>query len=464
MKLILAVSSTGGIAKEGKLPWKLPKELEFFKQMTMQGVVIMGRKTFDSIGKRTLPERENIVIGHGHVKFEDAVQIGLQRETEGKIVWVIGGTEIAEAFKPYITESFLSLIHGKFDCDLFAPQYVIDSVATIQRLFYNSETRDESETKRDICAPVVYYNSENFTVYRCFYTPNKEEQQFQSLIQRIDEEGVIHGTKIKTKSVFGHQLSFSLKDGKFPMSTLRKCYFKGIFEELMWFLRGQTNNQILNEKGVKIWDGNSSREALDYLGLTHLKEGDCGPIYGFQWRHWGAKYENCHTDYTGKGIDQIAKLIHEIKTNPFSRRLLLSGWNVQDLEEMCLPPCHTFYQFEVSPSDDGKENYLSCHYYQRSSDFLLAGHWNITSASLLTILIAHQCGLRPNKIVVSYGNVHIYKNHQHSINEHLIRFPFEYPTIEILCTPKEDISEYDFNDVKISNYRSHPQIKLDMNV
>jgi thymidylate synthase len=285
------------------------------------------------------------------------------------------------------------------------------------------------------------------------------------MVQRIVDEGVFHGdrTGVGTQSIFGHQLSFSLENGRFPMSTIRKAFFKGIFEELMWFLRGQTDSNILSQKGVKIWEGNSSREALDKIGLNHLAEGDCAAIYGFQWRHWGAKYIDCKTDYTGQGIDQISNLIKEIKTNPYSRRLLLSGWNVEALSEMCLPPCHTFYQFEVSPASDGGPDYISCQYYQRSSDVLLAGHWNITSASLLTVLLAHHCGLRPLKLVVSYGNVHIYNNHRKSISEYLQRYPFDYPTIEILTSPYENVWDYKLSDVKINRYIAHPAISLDMN-
>lgn len=459
MKLILAVSNNGGIAKDGKLPWSIPEELSFFKQMTIDNVIIMGRKTFDSIGK-LLPKRENIIVGKEYTSLQDAIKLALQRENENKTVWVIGGSEIAEAFKPYITEAFLSLIHDTFECDLFAPEFVINSVKTINRIYH----KKENDLSNDTCSPIVYHKSEKFTVYRCFYKINYEEQNFQSLIRRISTEGISHSDRTGngTTSIFGHQLTFSLENNKFPMSTLRKCFFKGIFEELMWFLRGQTDSNILSSKGVKIWEGNSSRKALDSIGLNNLREGDCGPIYGFQWRHWGAKYENCETDYEGKGIDQISNLIKEIKSNPYSRRLLISGWNVQDLNEMCLPPCHTFYQFEVSPSNDNGPDYLSCHYYQRSSDILLAGHWNITSASLLTLLLSHFCGLRPKKLIVSYGNVHIYNSHKDTIKEHLKRCPFEYPTLVINSSQKDYITQYEFTDLKLENYNSHPQIVLDM--
>lgn len=467
MKLILAVTKNGGIAKEGKIPWQIKEELAFFRRMTYGHTVIMGRKTYESIGK-PLPGRHNIIVGTGHSTFHNAVREGLKLEKEGKTVWIIGGSAIAEEFQSYISEAFLSVVEGNHDCDLFAPQYILDSITTINRLFNTKIPLEEKKKMiaEDMCAPRIYAINNDYTVYQCFYTENKEERRFQELIQTIIDEGVEHGdrTGVGTISIFGHQLQFSLENGNFPISTLRRSFFKGIFEELMWFFRGQTDSQILSDKGIKIWEGNSTREALDKIGLTHLQPGDCGAVYGFQWRHWGAKYVDCKTDYTGQGIDQLSNLITEIKKNPFSRRLLLSGWNVGDLGNMCLPPCHTFYQFEVSPAEDGGKNYLSCHYYQRSSDVLLAGHWNITSASLFTILLAHYCELRPKKLVVSYGNAHIYNNHRHTVAEHLQRYPFEYPTLEVNpVSNRENLWDYQFEDVKISGYISHPAISLDMN-
>jgi thymidylate synthase len=464
MKLILAVTKNGGIAKEGKIPWQISDEVAFFKRMTYGHTVIMGRKTYESIGK-PLPGRNNIIVGTGHTPVREAIQKGLALESAGKLVWVIGGSLIAEEFQPYITEAFLSVVEGDYECDLFAPQYVIDSVMAISRLF-EKDIDKKNYISEDVCAPRIYATAKEYTVYQCFYTENQEERKFQELIQTIIDEGAEHGdrTGVGTISIFGHQLQFSLENGSFPMSTLRRCFFKGIFEELMWFFRGQTDSQILSDKGVKIWEGNSAREALDKIGLSHLQPGDCGAVYGFQWRHWGAKYIDCKTDYTGQGVDQLSGLIAEIKKNPFSRRLLISGWNVGDLQNMCLPPCHTFYQFEVSPAEDGGSNYLSCHYYQRSSDVLLAGHWNITSASLFTILLAHFCGLRPKKLVVSYGNVHIYNNHRHAVGEYLQRYPFEYPTLTVNPeTPRENLWDYRFEDVKVQDYISHPHIALDMN-
>lgn len=458
MKLILAVTKSGGISKNGRIPWNIPADLRFFREKTYGSTVIMGRKTFNSI-TTLLPGRMNLIVSRtaaipsylsdtpsstsGKImNITDTIVMGSDLEKSGKDVWVIGGSEIALAFESYIHEIYLSVVNKDYECDVFVPPFVMNAL-----------------NHRDSIGEIVL-KTDDFTTYRFSSWKNHEEIKFQNLIRKIYESGTEEKnerTGFGTRSIFGAQLEFSLKGRKIPMSTLRPCFIKGIFEELMWFFRGQTNSKILEDKRVMVWTGNSSREALDSLGLQNLSEGDCGPIYGFQWRHWGAEYKDCHTDYTGKGIDQLSILINTIKTNPSSRRMLVSGWNVSDLTSMCLPPCHTFYQFNVS------DGYLDCHYYQRSSDIFLAGHWNITSASLFTILLAHFTGLRPGKLIVSYGNVHIYNNHLEYVPDYLKNTPYLYPTIRISKT-RENLWDYEFDDLTISGYRSHKGDKLKMNV
>lgn len=470
MKLILATTKDGIIAKDGKIPWNLPEDLKFFSQMTMGTTVVMGRKTFESIG-RLLPNRENIMIGKSHTSLIDAISQIEDLEKQNKPVWCIGGAQIALRLFPYIQEAYLSVLNNDI-VDLtsltsltsltYAPRFIIDCLDIINNFHQKTLHR---EMKRDKYAVRVFKKYDDFTVYHCSFRDNEEERNCQRLVSKIMTKGSFKNdrTKIGIRYLFGEQLSFSLENNRFPMSTLRKAFFKGIFEEMMWFLRGQTDSSLLSAKGVKIWDDNSSEEALKKANIYHLSRGDCGAIYGFQWRHWGEKYIDCKTDYTGKGHDQIANLVREIRENPNSRRLILSGWNVSDLSEMCLPPCHTLYQFDVCPADDGGASWLSCHYYQRSSDFMLAGHWNITSASLLTILLAHFCGLRPKRLTVSYGNVHVYSNH--SVDEYLRRCPFEYPQLHI-SPQKERLNlwDYEIEDCRLENYSSHPHINLNMNV
>lgn len=442
MKLILAVDSEGGLAKNGQIPWKNKEETRHFRDMTLNSSVVMGRKTFESMGSKPLPLRENIVVGGGHLTSYEEAKKG---------EWLIGGAQLTETLFIEVKEVFLSVIEGDFECDLFLPFDVMDIFNMIQTIYYN---KPRSYTRK--WGAYVYKKGNGFTVYHCLPI-NYEEEELRNLIKEVYLTGTdqVDRTLVGTRSIFGAQLKFSLD--RFPYQTFRRGYLKGIFEEMMWFLRGKTDSKILEEKKIMIWKGNSSREALDNLGHNTREEGDCGPIYGHQWRHWGAAYTNCHADYTNKGEDQIGKLVHDIKNNPHSRRLIISGWNVKDLQQMCLPPCHVLYQFRVV---DGK---LSCHFYQRSSDTVLAGHWNITSAALLVYLLAKTCDLLPGTLTVSYGDVHIYHNQLKDIDSLLQRVPLPYPTLNIK-EKRENIEDYIWDDLELKNYHSYPALTYKMNV
>jgi dihydrofolate reductase/thymidylate synthase len=210
-----------------------------------------------------------------------------------------------------------------------------------------------------------------------------EEFQYLNLIREVISSGNSRDdrTGTGTLSKFGGIMRFDLKNS-FPLITTKDVFWRGVVEELLWFIRGETNSKKLSEKGVKIWDGNGSREFLDSLNLHHRQEGDLGPVYGFQWRHFGADYQDMFSDYNNKGVDQLKDLIHRIKNDPYSRRLILSAWNPADLSIMALPPCHVMSQFYVQ---DGK---LSCGMYQRSADIGLGVPFNIASYALLTVLLA----------------------------------------------------------------------------
>merc|ERR1711920_1010729 len=233
-----------------------------------------------------------------------------------------------------------------------------------------------------------------------------EEYQYLSAIREIIDKGVPmeERTGVGTRSMFGKMMRFDLRKS-FPLLTTKRVFWRGVVEELLWFVRGDTNGKHLSDKGIKIWDGNGSKEFLEKRGLGHREEGDLGPVYGFQWRHFGAKYVDMHTDYTGQGVDQLAECIRKIKEDPTDRRILLSAWNPADLDQMALPPCHMFCQFYVA---EGK---LSCLMYQRSCDMGLGVPFNIASYSLLTCMVAQVCGLQVGEFVHTLGNAHVYSNH-----------------------------------------------------
>jgi len=259
-------------------------------------------------------------------------------------------------------------------------------------------------------------------------------------------------TGVGTRSMFGKMMRFSLQK-TFPLLTTKRVFWRGVAEELLWFVGGDTNAKHLSDKGIKIWDGNGSREFLDKRGLSHREEGDLGPVYGFQWRHFGAKYVDMHTDYTGQGVDQLAECIRKIKEDPTDRRILLSAWNPADLGEMALPPCHMFCQFYVANGE------LSCLMYQRSCDMGLGVPFNIASYALLTRMIAQVCGLKAGELVHTMGNAHVYQNHVEPLLTQLERTPRPFPMLEINPDIK-DIDGFSFSDFKLVGY--DPQKKIDM--
>lgn len=287
-----------------------------------------------------------------------------------------------------------------------------------------------------------------------------EEHQYLNLIKDIIEHGSIEeGRNGKTRVKFGSSMRFSLSDGKIPILTTKRVAVKTCFEELLWFIRGCTSNLELQAKNVHIWDANSTREFLDSRGLYDRELGDLGPVYGFQWRHFNAKYVDSKTDYTGQGIDQLQTIIDDLKDPEMrtSRRMILTAWNPCQLEEMALPPCHMTCQFHVR---DGK--YLSCAMFQRSGDVGLGVPFNIASYSMLTHILANHCGLIADEFVYFLGNCHIYEDHLDALKEQIERVPMDFPTIRIKNI-RESIDDYTMDDIEWTTpYLSHTQIKMKM--
>jgi thymidylate synthase len=291
---------------------------------------------------------------------------------------------------------------------------------------------------------------------------NKEkhdENQYLHLIEDILTEGVMElGRNGYAKTVVGSAMHFSLADGILPLLTTKKVAWKTCVKELFWFISGSTDNAILQEQNVTIWNDNASREYLDDIGLYSRAENDLGPVYGHQWRYFNAPYGTCKDSYTGKGTDQLGYIISCLK-NPHtrnSRRLIMSAWNPEQLREMALPPCHVLVQFNVTDGDK-----LSCSLYQRSGDVGLGVPFNIASYSFLTHLIAHHCGLKATDFYYHLGNCHIYDDHIEALTEQITRVPFPFPTIKINSL-KESIEDYSLADIEIFNYTSHGIIKMEM--
>ena len=255
---------------------------------------------------------------------------------------------------------------------------------------------------------------------------------YEDLLRLVMETGTPKAdrTGTGTRSVFGHQMRFDLREG-FPLITTKKVHLKSIVYELLWFLRGDSNVGWLREHGVSIWD-----EWAD-------ADGELGPVYGVQWRSWPTP--------DGEHIDQVTKVIETLKTNPDSRRMIVSAWNVAELDAMALQPCHAFFQFYVA---DGR---LSCQLYQRSADLFLGVPFNIASYALLTHMVAQQTGLEVGEFIWTGGDCHVYDNHVDQVTEQLSREPFPYPTLTL--HKRDSIFDYTFEDVEITGYRHHPPIK-----
>lgn len=292
---------------------------------------------------------------------------------------------------------------------------------------------------------------------------NIEEENYLDLMKNIMVNGheKHDRTGIGTRSIFGTQLRFNLENNTLPLLTTKKMFFKGVVEELLFFIRGETDTKKLEAKGVNIWKGNTSREFLDKRGSTHLPEGDMGKGYGFQWRKFGQR-ENDYGDfwYGQGGVDQLSNALNLIKTDPNSRKIIVSAWNPQQLHEMALEPCHCFYQFYVN---NGK---LSLHWYQRSVDYCLGLPFNIASYAVLTHLIAKICDLEPGELIFSGGDTHIYNNHVKIFTQQLVREPHPFPKLQITKDIKslKDIEEMSFNDFMLVDYVYYDAIKAPMAV
>lgn len=442
LNIIVASSKNNIIGKDNELPWKIPSELKYFKRITVgngKNAVLMGRKTFESV-RHPLSDRINIVITSSIPKnnldesvfFCSSVENGIKQCKDQDIenIFIIGGrqiyTTVFEKFLDNIETIYFTKIHENYDGNVYLPQFCWDN------FFLFSSTLDEQNEKVEY----LVYRRHNKTL---------DEYQYLQLIKNTLQEPNLCS--------FGCFMKFDLEKG-FPLLTTKKMFLRGVIEELLWFLRGETNSNKLKEKNVHIWDKNGSREYLDSVGLTHYEEGDLGPVYGFNFRHYGASYINCHTDYTNKGTDQVQYVLDLIKNNPNSRRILLNLWNPTQLKEVSLPACHVLYQFKVY------NNQLSCCLFQRSGDIGLGIPFNIASASLLTHIFACLSNLRVGTLSHCIGDAHIYKEHVKYLQNQIERKPYCFPLLSIKSRGQTKVEDFCVSDFEVKGYTCHEQIKM----
>lgn len=464
--IIVCVDDENGIAKNGIIPWNIYDEQQNFKKITeyttspiSKNALIMGRTTFESLHNKCLPRRYNIVLskhGEKHDKlqsikqptfctsFNNALQLCFEEKLIENI-FVIGGEQLYKyAIKhPLFEQLYITNINCIFDCDQHFPYFLKKQIKS-EKYSTHLENIDEK-------------------MYLCDFEHNtyhlNGEVQYLKLLNKLLTSPKRETRNGETKSLFGEQLKFQLDFGhKFPLLTTKKMFFKAIFEELMFFISGDTDANILKNKNVHIWDKNTSTEFIQSVGLEY-DEGDMGPMYGFQWRHYGETYINKDAKYGG--YDQLKFIIDELKNNKTSRRIIMTTFNPVDAKFGVLYPCHGIaVQFFVS-----NENNLSCHMYQRSADAFLGLPFNIASYALLTFIIAKITGYQPYELIISLGDVHIYEQHYGAVETQLKRIPYEFPSLKInKDITLENVNELKLHDIHIIGYEynHHPSIKAEM--
>lgn len=286
-----------------------------------------------------------------------------------------------------------------------------------------------------------------------------DEQQYIDLIKNILADGTLEqGRNGNTLCLYGEKMKFDLRNNTLPLLTSKKVAWKTCLKELLWFISGHTNNKILQDQNVRIWNQNASREFLDSVGLQNNEEGDLGPVYGHQWRHFNAPYTTCNANYEGQGIDQLQNVITMLKdpTQRKSRRIILSAWNPCQIDEMALPPCHSFVQFHVR-----RENELICCLYQRSGDVGLGVPFNIASYSFLTHLLAKHCDLEASEFIHFIGNAHIYDDHIEALQSQLKNELCDFPKISIK-EKRANINDYIVDDFEVINYKHADVVSMTM--
>jgi dihydrofolate reductase / thymidylate synthase len=485
--IIVGIDQKRGIAKNGKLPWPHSKiDMHHFVETTTGeledgrfNAVIMGRKTWESIDAkyRPLKNRVNIILSRTlqiqgentftFGDFEDALRF-LNAQPKLNEIFVIGGQEIYEIAvnDPKCKRIITTMFPNDYDCDKHFPEIPV---------WFN---HDHSDVHDELT--MNYYDSR--------LNLQSSEYEYLNVLGLILNHGtpINDRTGVGTLACFSAHMTFPIEvvnpeasqknlQYRVPIMTTKTLFHRGVFEELIFFLQGKTNVKQLQEKKVRIWDGNTSREYLDKHELQDYAEGETGPFYGFQWNYFGADYLGAdeHAEHAAdpNGVNQLERCIHLLKTDPYSRRIVLSAWNPKDLPQMCLPPCHMVYNFCVIPPSDEEEANgqtkprLHCAMFQRSGDMFLGVPFNIYSTTLLTILMSRAANMLPGSISLTITNAHIYKNHIEQVKTQLERVPYNYPILQLKKTINglEDMRNLDFKKhYVLSEYHKHPAIKAEM--
>jgi len=451
------------------LSWLCPEHFHKMIKLTKDSIVVMGRNTWESLpeGYDDFDDRKNIVVTTRSAAFSPQKNTMFVSPKDidkyivtNKPVFVIGG---ASLFAMFIQRA----------------QHIYATILEADRieLEETSERIEEFPLKEFMNFKIVefYPVSGNGKFRHVTYERirngqyNHDEFQYLDLLRDIYENGKSRDdrTKIGTRAVFGRQIRFNIADSV-PLITTKHVGWKSVVKELLWFIKGETDSKTLEQQGVNIWKSNSTREFLDNRGLHHYSEGDIGPMYGFNWRHLGARYNGTAHEYSGNGFDQLQWLIHSLKTDPYSRRHMITTFNPLVVDQGVLAPCHGIVtQFFVEDDIDSSSSikHLSCHVYNRSQDTFLGMTWNIFSYAVFTHIVAKFTGMKPKELVISTGDTHIYTNHLEQCKMQLSRTPLPFPRLVINDrVVDKGIDNITIDDFDLIGYMCHSAIKAPMAV
>ena len=472
LHLILSRDTNGIIGINNQLLVKIKQDLQRFRKITVSkthlpNAIVMGYNTWKSLPVKPLPERKNIIItkNHSQETFPGSLQFCSvdnfmewysYNQSTLQDVFIIGGETIYNCFMKH----YSSKIYCIYLTEFLTERLPIHSIKQA-RLFthdlsnfidYNHEVLTHTGSIYDIGLDLYLTKQITYTntikLNSIYY--NSGEHQYLQLLQKILQSQNYKETRNGgVYSLFGLKMEFDLTEG-FPLLTTKKMGWKTILRELLWFLSGSTNNQDLKKRKVHIWNQNAD----DFSKQKKYKPDDLGPVYGFQWRHFGANYDGCDQSYETQGVDQIHYVINEIKTNPNSRRILLSAWNPVDIPNMALPPCHVMVQFYV------RGIFLDAQLYQRSGDMFLGVPFNIASYSFLLTIIASLTGYKPGKFIHILGDAHIYEDHEKQVETQLERIPYIFP--KLTHKPFDSLDTITESLFSLHQYQCHESIKAPM--
>lgn len=505
VSLIVAVDENWGISKNGEIPWKFIEDTHFFQDVTkreytkgVMNVVIMGKNTWLSLPKCNSDTQDEERVPHleGRINIVVSTTLGsigpmnkgssyFVKSLTGAIqlcenlqcgkIFICGGTRIyKEAMEKLNVECiYRTGIHKDYGCDnFFQIDMIPDMIGCIFR--FEFAAKDVKSGENTTILIDKFEKNRNFTPFNVYMNKdildasvNEEESKYLYLMKNIIKTGQFKSSRNSMVwSKFGEQLKFDLSKG-FPLLTTKKIFFKGIVEELLFFLRGDTNNNHLNEKGVKIWDGNTSREFLDSVGLERYEVGDMGPMYGFNWSHFGADYKGMNHNYEGQGFNQIEYCLNLLKTDPHSRRIMMTTYNPAIAGQGVLYPCHGIdIIFNVEDDIFTNTNKLSCMMTQRSADLFLGIPFNVGSYGLLMHIFCEVInndetykGMKfvPGVLTINLGDVHVYESHYSQCIRQILREPYPFPQLKI-NKKIMNVTDFSYEDIELINYISYPVI------